>query len=585
MCFFLVSPKNLVHLQKCTPSVIHLDPLRSVSGVAWAGSPGEVSGLDRTNNLQPVNVMLLLLLFFYASLGRSSTTSPTITIQEWDNTIDPTLCPLPAPVEIDCIEHSLSDAIFEQRFRERRPVLLRQATSNWSAHHEWTRPRFIQKYGKLQVGVGGSTEIVNNAGRSPERIDVATYVHRMARNNSKQDSKQEDELYAFDGDFFAQKGASEMLEECQPLPVSIERSIGKYANGTGRSIRYLGLGKVGSGVGWHSHVEGWLFQLHGAKSVFLYPPDVYPPIEMPSWRDQRDWYHNVLPRLFLAPVAQPPQRVMLRKGDTLYIPSGWHHSTLNCGDSLSVAIQLRPQEPLNNPDHMQFAANIAQAIGSMVPPSSSTISSKHKRRRHKKMVDQLLTQIVKFSPLRVHPRMWLSEHLQEKGGTKNNREALRHARVALSMSPHVPRVRLVHAFAVGLVMRDFAVLYAKASKEANVATSREERERAMMERSEAKNMLMVLTKEWSGTMDRCVDIDSESPLLEEKGKIFFKQYKSVFPKSLRGELNEMLEGTRAIEFFSQKIKEKQSSKKKKKKKKKRTCKKKRKKKKKKHRQK
>ena len=257
----------------------------------------------------------------------------------------------------------------------------------------------------------------------------------------------------------------------------------------------------------------------------------------------------------------------MRKGDTLYIPSGWHHSTLNCGDSLSVAIQLRPQEPVNNPDHMQFAANIAQAIGSMVTPSSSTIASKQKRRRQKKIVDQLLTHIVKFFPLRVHPRMWLSEHLQEKGGTKNNREALRHARVALSMSPHVPKVRLVHAFAVGLVMRDFAVLYAKASKAANVAISIEERERAMMERSEAKNMLMVLTKEWSGTMDRCVDIDSESPLLEEKGKIFIKQYTSVFPKSLRSGLHEMLEGTRAFEFFSQKIKEKQSSKKKKKKKK------------------
>ena len=465
---------------------------------------------------------------------------------EWDERLDQRFCPLPARCEVD-FHTKLSDEEFEVQYREKRPVVLSDLTDAWRSRRSdaWSRRHFITKYGKLQVGVGESAEIVSHAGTSPNRTTLETYVLKDKAEGH----------YAFDGDFFGQSDlASDMLNDCQPLPQSIRRLVGKFANGTTRSQRYLGLGRLGSGVGWHSHIEGWLFQLRGNKRIFLYPPHIFPPLEMPSYRNQQDWINEILPRLFEPPITNPPQQVILRPGDTLYIPSGWHHATLNCGDAVSLAIQVRPQEPVINLDHMLFATNIAQGSqwvleNRLKEQQQHQKKLKHEINRFKKMTGRLLKKIISSSPLRVHPRLWYTEYLHDIGGTKNNALALTHARKAVSLSPYVPKVRMTHAWCLSVCMRDRAVSYVNATQSANKARNRVERETSMENRAVERAHLFELTKEWIQTLDTCILLDPESPLSIEKIVQYVTQYRRVFPNSLRSEFEALLEESKNVSRY------------------------------------
>ena len=119
-------------------------------------------------------------------------------------------------------------------------------------------------------------------------MTLQEYIQSM-RLRSKSDSRQ----YAFDGDFFERSArSSDLMADCLPLPPSIATAVGTFGNASrapGRTTRYFGIGTRGAGVGWHSHTEGWLFGIQGAKRVFLYGPHTMPPLEYPSWRSQREW--------------------------------------------------------------------------------------------------------------------------------------------------------------------------------------------------------------------------------------------------------------------------------------------------------
>ena len=84
------------------------------------------------------------------------------------------------------------------------------------------------------------------------------------------------------------------------MPVEVVNAgLGSRAQSP-RATLYLGLGPAAAGVAYHNHVEGFLFVLKGAKKVFLYPPNVYPPLLHPSPFDQDSGFNMCCQSLKLA---------------------------------------------------------------------------------------------------------------------------------------------------------------------------------------------------------------------------------------------------------------------------------------------
>lgn len=70
----------------------------------------------------------------------------------------------------------------------------------------------------------------------------------------------------------------------------------------------------------------------------LYPPDQLPPIHYPpTLLSVSDWIEYVSPKLG----ERIPHQCTLGDGDLLYIPETWYHATLNLGESVGLAGQLK----------------------------------------------------------------------------------------------------------------------------------------------------------------------------------------------------------------------------------------------------
>lgn len=82
-------------------------------------------------------------------------------------------------------------------------------------------------------------------------------------------------------------------------------------------------------MSFHTHGAAISETLHGRKRWFLAPPgdDAKPPFE--GDESQLQWVYRRLP---LIPAAQRPLQCTVPAGWAIYIPSEWHHATLNLDD-------------------------------------------------------------------------------------------------------------------------------------------------------------------------------------------------------------------------------------------------------------
>ncbi len=545
----------------------------------------------------PRRRLLLLLLLVHAA--HSAAGAPDdVPWHRWDDSVDPALCPAPArsDVALETLARTRHprrrrtrwEAHFEARYRERRPARVRGLTERWAARTAWTRGYLIDTYGALVVGSGTNTAIVDHAGQvdpddDEHSMTLEDFIHAMRQPvpNARYDvdlatMRLREKAptggsggggggggleYAFDAEFFEQSDlSSDMLRDCQPLPHPIARAVGGFGNQTGRATRYFGLGRRGAGVGWHQHTEGWLFQLTGTKRVFLYPPDTLPPIEQPSWRSQVAWVTQVLPRLSRPPIESPPLEVTLGPGDTLYLPSGWWHSTINCGESLSLAVQFRPQNPPWSVDHLLYEANVAMGVQHYLEARGA---HRTQARQYERMVGRLLRRAVRQGPLRAHTRLWYAEYLEQRppsganrseremrgGQAANNLKALEQARMAGSLAPHNPRCQLECAWALTMVSADLARTFAARTRGANAATTAAGRQLLMKGRDVLAEELAELYQEWAGALGLAVVLDKESPRVKQDTAGLYSQQKAVTPKALRMSLDAAIDGAEGLKEF------------------------------------
>ena len=104
----------------------------------------------------------------------------------------------------------------------------------------------------------------------------------------------------------------------------------------------IAIGGAGSGCAPHVHGAFYHALVHGATRWFLFPPVAYVPEETTAGAlaerlDRGDWPY---PR---------PLQVLLRAGDVLYVPAGWHTAHLNVADAIAVNVQI------GSPTHVPLA--------------------------------------------------------------------------------------------------------------------------------------------------------------------------------------------------------------------------------------
>eukprot|EP01043_Picozoa_sp_COSAG02_P066047 COSAG02_NODE_10153_length_2007_cov_53.860063_1_plen_498_part_10 len=248
---------------------------------------------------------------------------------------------------------------FASEFQGKLPVLLEGHKGVRRARKFFSPSALLAAAGNASVQVGNAAEIVRAHGQGPHTATLDAFVRQM-RDPLPEDTPAP---YLFDrGAFFAQPGATELLSRL-PFPPGLihQRTqdeeppslMGFILDGNNEQgvpvpswDNYLLLGGNGSSVGFHAHADSVVALLFGAKRWFLYPPGTTP---RPRWRDPRGmqswvWQHSRgegEPAAVGTESGSEMLECVQRPGEVLYVPEGWHHATLNYGETLAVAQQAR----------------------------------------------------------------------------------------------------------------------------------------------------------------------------------------------------------------------------------------------------
>jgi hypothetical protein len=191
-------------------------------------------------------------------------------------------------------------------------------------------------------------------------VSLADALTKMSRAQKIKD----DPLYIFDQNGFFDS-ALELKKEIK-LPSPFAESEEGH-NLDGALTLYLALGGSGSGVQFHKHSDGWNIQIWGKKRWLLYPPNKMPPHTYPvNAVSIGSWIKTTMQD---AEQNQQPMSCVVQPGELIYVPENWYHATLNIGESIGVAGQLK--KPLTNVQlhwkegnrkHKKFGAGVSSTL-------------------------------------------------------------------------------------------------------------------------------------------------------------------------------------------------------------------------------
>jgi len=225
------------------------------------------------------------------------------------------------------------------------PLILENLTSTWRAPSQWTRPRVLKALGNLTVSAGIPANIADRGALLPagskqlQDGSVELPLHDLLQRWQKQDKR----LFLFQGD----RGVGGST--CN----SLECLLTAHSNSTGeaeyevprifrskkhpdRSMDSLiaSVGASGQGLPLHGHGGGWLSLVRGRKLWLLYWPGNPGPDS--SAQDLLKLYRRNSPN-----EVAPPFFCVQEPGETVVVPHLWPHATMNIGDAIGVAGQVK----------------------------------------------------------------------------------------------------------------------------------------------------------------------------------------------------------------------------------------------------
>jgi histone arginine demethylase JMJD6 len=225
-------------------------------------------------------------------------------------------------------------ANLERRGRLRRdgklpefPVILPDATSRWPARHLWTPEYFADRVGHRRVTIDG------------KEYTVAELLDLIDRSSPEQPAPY----------LRAQKLDAVLPELVQDIEPAIDDARPNWAESRllPPSIRRYPRPEIllgGRGAGFHvlhydvNHLHAFISQIYGPKRLFFFSPDqterLYP-LESALNQSSVDIHAPDLDRFPRFAEAEM-LTATLQPGETVFVPSGWWHTTLMDETSISV---------------------------------------------------------------------------------------------------------------------------------------------------------------------------------------------------------------------------------------------------------
>lgn len=228
---------------------------------------------------------------------------------------------------------NLSPSDFLQHYYLQRPVIIPNLKTPIKTKQLWKLTHLVKMYGHVDVATGSSTDLTKSRGSGKSTMKLKTFVQNLRSHQGKA------EIFAFERN-------PAIFEQAPELKISANKIPRKYTKQMNRSdIQasdwYLSVGSRHSGVHAHHHSDGWAYLFAGKKRWFFWRPrESLPSFTHVARFPMRDWYNEyVYPKL---QVKELPYECAAVRGDFVYVPEGWWHSTLAESDiTISIAAQSR----------------------------------------------------------------------------------------------------------------------------------------------------------------------------------------------------------------------------------------------------
>lgn len=226
--------------------------------------------------------------------------------------------------------------------RPNKPVIVTDAMENWEALGKWTPSFFRERYGSMEVQVKGT-----------KGLTMSTLLDILEASEREDAGK-----LPYLRNYSIHEHFPELKPDISPLPIYMRPNwfdsplIPKriWSNRTA-----LFIGGRGSGFPYlhydNYHEYAFAFQLYGEKEFYFLPPEQTPyvyPVESSKGIANRSSVPDVEnPDLEKFPLFAKvtPMRFVLRRGEMLFIPAGWWHTTRM--HTVSIAISSNAANSFN----------------------------------------------------------------------------------------------------------------------------------------------------------------------------------------------------------------------------------------------
>ena len=381
--------------------------------------------------------------------------------------INTNICPQPSRCNIPSIDHT-DHATFINLYRQTTPVILRGATLEWPAvvaknnkdqfTYDYLHDTFLHNE---SLNVGDSLHIVSSVGLSEspklklsdhlddmqalrhidDRINKTGNKHKItpSRHQTKPlkdgNTLTDEPMYIFHrGPWLNwQLSNSQYTSNIDSIRDSLQQTctpINPFINKSSNFIEYiLGIGASGSGTTFHRHGETWLHMIEGTKRFIIYPPSTLPPLQYQTEVSQHDWIKNIYELNDKKVSTIRTHECEIRRGDVLYVPEGWYHSTINCDETVALAIQSMPRSIPLGVSELQI----------------ENVWRKKQGKLKTKLLDTLYKRSLQIAPHSPIINVLWSESNVKINTMKRINTAVKMARKALHLAPNTANVRICMA--------------------------------------------------------------------------------------------------------------------------------------------
>ena len=246
---------------------------------------------------------------------------------------------------------NLSPADFLQLYYLQKPVIIPNVKISIKTKKIWKLTYLASKYGTVDVAVVTSTDMTQSRMRK-SRMKLSTFVQKLrsSKLQKKQHSMDQDnaddnaEIFAFEKNPRLFEHAPELVIAANKIPIIYTQQMNRSTMNRSTiqaNDWYLSIGSQHSGVHAHHHSDGWAYSFAGQKRWFFWPPrSSLPSLTHEARFPMHDWYtKHVYPKLT---EMELPEECATVRGDFVYVPEGWWHSTLaESSITISIAVQSR----------------------------------------------------------------------------------------------------------------------------------------------------------------------------------------------------------------------------------------------------